>query len=81
MYNEYLKGFFTMSCELIKNLQFHKPIIALNDMLLILLTLASLISLIIIFICILISNVIRTSDFLGHYLFGAKKINQNKDNV
>ena len=58
---------------LIPDLQFLKPILEPNNMLLIQLILASLISITIIFFCLLISNIIRTSSHLSHYLLGAKK--------
>lgn len=57
---------------LLPNLQFLKPLLEPTNMMLIQFTLATLISIIIIFLCLLISNVIRTSDYLGHYLLGAK---------
>lgn len=56
----------------IPNMQFIKPYIEPTNMILIQFLLASIISIIIIFICLLISNVIRTSDILAKYLFGAK---------
>lgn len=59
---------------IIPDLQFLKPILEPSNMLLIQLVLASLISIIIIFVCLLISNIIRTSSYLGHYLLGAKKV-------
>ena len=57
----------------IPNLSFLKEILAPSNMMLVQFTLASIISIIIIFVCLLLSNTIRISDTLGAYLLGAKK--------
>lgn len=57
----------------IPDLSFLKDILAPSNMMLVQFTLASIISIIIIMICLLLSSTIRISDTLGSYLLGAKK--------
>ena len=45
-----------------------------NERMLMQLVAAGIVSCLVICICLLVSEILRTSNFLGHYLFGAKRV-------